>query len=104
MNTKKIKVSDFSTKPYGRFKHEGNSNGEKYRTEVLVPYFKQYDKIIIDLDGTYGYPSSFREEAFGGLARIYTTEDVLKKLDFISNNNPLIKDKIIDNIRKANIK
>ena len=36
--------------------------------------------LIENLDDTYGYPSSFREEAFGGLARKFGTEKVLQKM------------------------
>ena len=47
----------------------------------IEPIFEEYDKIIIDLDDLYGCPSSFREEAFGGLARKFGKSAVLSKLE-----------------------
>lgn len=63
-----IKISkDFSSKVKGRYHpQDGNFTGQKFRDTFLVPNFNKYDKLIIDLDDSYGYPSSFREEAFGG--------------------------------------
>lgn len=64
---------DFSRSPGGQFKSDGTFSGEQFRDEVLVPKIKEAQNssghVVIQLDGTYGYASSFLDEAFGGLVR-----------------------------------
>ena len=98
-----IKVSEqFSKTPKGRTLKDGPYTGEKFRTDFLVPNFHKYKKIIIDLDDLYGCPSSFREESFGGLARIFDVESVLNKLEFICTDQPPIIAIIKNDIKQAN--
>jgi len=52
------------------------------------------EKLEIDLDGTEGYATSFLDEAFGGLARKYGKEKVIKSLVFISYEEPYLIDEI----------
>lgn len=59
---------DFTDKPIGRYRTDGPYSGEVFREDVLMPSLEK-DEVIVVLDGTRGYPSSFLEEAFGGLAR-----------------------------------
>jgi len=102
MNKIMLKVSDFSQTPKGRyFPDDGKYTGDKFRKDFLVPNFNKYEKIIVDLDDLYGCPSSFREEAFGGLARIYPIEEVLKKLEFICTDEPPLIDEILTDIKEA---
>ncbi len=105
MKTHTIKISDvFSNTPKGRdHPDDGPNTGQRFREEFLEPIFDNYDKIIIDLDDLYGCPSSFREEAFGGLARKYNdSKKVLDKLQFICTDEPPLIDMIIDDIKGAN--
>jgi hypothetical protein len=60
---------DFSTKPFGRFVADGPFSGERFRNEFLVPALKSRGNVLIDMDGTLGYGSSWLEESFGGLVR-----------------------------------
>lgn len=104
-----IKIStDFSDTPGARHRDEGKYSGEEFREDMLEKYFLQAkengEKLVIDLDGGYGYPTSFLEEAFGGLARIYPPKEVLDVLDFISNDEPSLIDDIKDYIKNANSK
>ena len=104
-----IKVSDFTRTPKGRYitlegKPPRKHTGEEFRKEHLEPIFDDYDEIIINLDNIYGCPSSFREESFGGLARIYGSNEVLAKLKFICTDQPPLIDMIKDDIKKANEK
>lgn len=70
MKTKVIKISeDFSRFPSGRFRKDGPNSGERFREDFLLPALEKYDVVEIWLDGVRGYPSSFSEEAFGGLVR-----------------------------------
>lgn len=74
MESIKIKIAtDFTPTPGARYVKEGKWSGEEFRHEKLYPAFKKAiqegKKIIVDLDGTAGYGTSFLEEAFGGLIR-----------------------------------
>lgn len=71
MTTSTIHVaSEFSRFPAGRFKDDGPYPGEAFRDNLLVPALRSSAKVVVDLDGTLGYGSSFLEEAFGGLVRV----------------------------------
>ena len=86
MKTIKI-ATDFSDTPGARFCSDGPFSGEEFRKKILMPLFEDgsdNEKILIDLDGAEGYPSSFLEEAFGGLARIVGPEKVKERIAFQS--------------------
>lgn len=86
MKTIKI-ATDFSDTPGARFHSDGPFSGEEFREKMLMPLFEDEsdnDKILIDLDGAEGYPSSFLEEAFGGLARIAGPKKVKERIVFQS--------------------
>lgn len=90
-------VKDFSETPGGRYKKDGPFSGEEFREQVLKPTLKKLnknEKILIDLDGGYGYPVSFLEEAFGGIAREFSAEEILKIFEFKSDEEPLLIDEI----------
>lgn len=76
-------AKDFSDVPSGRYRTDGPSNGEAFREDILRVALQNFERVIVELDGTEGYGSSFLEEAFGGLVR--------KK--YISNKS--YKDKLI---------
>ncbi len=80
-----IKITDFSRTPGARYTDDGPFSGEEFRKGKLEPLFEDESdnsKIIVNLDGTKGYPSSFLEEAFGGLARILGSERVRARIIF----------------------
>lgn len=95
-----VKVSDFSITPGARKKEEGKSSGEEFRDEFLKPYFEkalaQNKQLVVNLDGTMGYGTSWLEEVFGGLTRRYDKDKVLKTLTFISKEQP----KLIPYVKK----
>lgn len=62
-------ASDFSKYPGGRYAADGDGNGESFRQRFLVPVLESGQTARVVLDGARGYPSSFLEEAFGGLIR-----------------------------------
>ena len=62
-------AADFSKTPGGRYLTDGPASGEDFRERLLIPALKDNQTVIVELDGTRGYPSSFLEEAFGGLVR-----------------------------------
>jgi len=59
-------------------------------------------KLVVDLDGTEGYATSFLEEAFGGLARKYSIASVLATLDLVSLEETDLLEEILSYIREAN--
>ena len=81
---------DFSETPNARYRAEGPDSGEEFRESLLEPKYilaiNSNQKLIINLDGAYGYPTSFLEEAFGGLARKYGSAEVADTLEFISED------------------
>lgn len=108
MGTIKIKVAtEFSRTPGVREALEGDFPGDDFLKNLLLPKFqealKQGVKLIIDMDGTAGYTTSFLEAAFGGLAREYKDADlIIKNIEIISTDDPFLKDDIIEYINEAN--
>lgn len=95
MSEKTIKIADeFSKTPYGRYPDDGDNNGQSFREEHLVPALKEYDKVIVDLDGVRGYGSSFLDEAFGGLIRkkYFTSKELWQKLELKTNFDSYIEE------------
>ena len=66
-------ATDFFPFPGGRFRKNGRGSGEEFRDQYLVPGLQEAKRLggvlSVSLDGVMGYPSSFLEEAFGGLVR-----------------------------------
>lgn len=101
-----IKVSDFSIEPVHRYMSQGKHSGEHFRLSILLPEFAkaQLDQklLVVDLEGTYGYTSSFLEEAFGGLVRNYkSVNEVVKVLRLISTNRPYYIDEVCEYLEEA---
>lgn len=94
-------AKEFTDIPGARYYEDGDFPGQEFREKFLENNFEKYDKIIINLDGTEGIATSFSEEAFGGLARIYLEKDVLNKLEFISDEEPDLIDEIKKYIMEA---
>lgn len=94
-----IRIADEFTKiPGGRHISDGPHSGEEFRQKLLKPAFLKAKKsgknLTIDLDGGFGYGTSFLDEAFGGLARETQDPDVLK-ITIISEEEPTLVNRII---------
>ena len=87
LKLKKLKLSDISKYPFGRFKSNGDFSGELLREEYLIPYLGMYEHIDIDLNGVMGLGSSFLEEAFGGLAKKVSPEIIEDKISIICDED-----------------
>ena len=89
-----IIAKQYTEIPGPRFKKEGEFSGEDFRETVLkalVCQAKQENTmILIDLDGGYGYPTSFLEEAFGGLVRELKDKELYKIFEFKSDEEPML--------------
>ena len=90
-----IKISiakDFSKTPGPRYIKEGSFSAELFHQQILdkkfVDVLNRDAKIILDLDGTLGYGTSFLEETFGGLARKYGADNVTQKIEIVSKEEP----------------
>lgn len=97
-------ANDYTKSPGGRFITEGEHSGEDFRESILLPAFekcqKKGEELIVNLDGGYGYGSSFLEEAFGGLARKTNNPNILKIL-IISEEEPRLIDDIMEYMKDA---
>jgi hypothetical protein len=105
--TGKLNVAkEFSETPGPRCRKDGEFSGEEFLENHLNPaYLKaraENGVLLVDLDGTAGYATSFLEEAFGGLARKYPKEEVGKRLEFKSDDEAYLIDDIRTYIREAN--
>ena len=93
-----IKVAtEYSKTPGGRTRKDGPYSGEDFRETILIPKYEEAKKtgeqLIVDLDGGYGYGTSFLEEAFGGAARKLGDKD-LRKILVISKEEPKLSDDV----------
>lgn len=98
-------ATNYTDTPGARYKSEGNFSGEDFRDNYLIPRINQAKaentKVEINFDGGFGYPTSFLEEAFGGLVRKTKDKDILSYLTFISNEEPALVNEVIQYIKKA---
>jgi len=99
-------AEEFTRLPGPRFRDEGENSGQEFREEFLRPRFEQAvaknETLVVVLDGaTFGYPTSFLEEAFGGLAREVGIERVLSVVQYVSHNEPLLPREIETYVRQA---
>lgn len=79
-------ANDYSNVLGGRWIRLGPFSGEDFYNTKLEPAFREArdngDTLVIELDGTKGYPSSFLDQSFGHLARTYGTDTVRSVLRF----------------------
>lgn len=94
-------AKEYTEIPGPRHKNEGDFSGEDFRERVLIPLFQEAESlnttILMDLDGGYGYPTSFLEEAFGGLVRAIK-RPISSRFQFKSDEEPALIDEIKDYI------
>ncbi len=100
-------AKDFTKLPGPRYQDQGPGSGQQFLEERLKPAFlkarETNDQVTVQLDGVkYGYPTSFLEEAFGGLAREFGIEEVNNLLLFESVAEPLLDLEIRHYIKHAN--
>ena len=96
-------ATEFSETPGPRYCRQGPDSGEEFYHRILNKEFAEVyqkdDYLILDLDNTNGYMSSFLDEAIGNLVYDFGEEVVMKRLSFISDEEPgwikVIKQKII---------
>ena len=85
---------DFTRYPSGRYKRFSRTSGEEFRERFLLEPLRRGEPIVVDLDGTVGYGSSFLDEAFGGAARAlrYPAERMFSLLTIKASDASLIEE------------
>ena len=101
-----VRVADYTTLPGPRYKCQGAGSGEQFREQRLRPAFDRArgagETLTVDLDGVlYGYPTTFLEEAFGGLAREVGAAAALETLRPVSNAEPMLTTEIRQYIERT---
>ena len=99
-------AKEFTVHPGPRYPHQGQGSGEEFREKHLKPKFeaacKDGKRLVVELDGVeFGYPTSFLEEAFGGLAREFGIDRVQNVLKFRSGAEPMLEVEIRHYIKNA---
>ena len=98
----KLNISDYSEYPGPRYCTQGPESGEdfyhKYLNHKFAEAYKEKKKLLVNLDGTAGYASSFLDEAFGNLVYDFTKEIVNDQLEILSKEEPDWKDMIINDV------
>jgi hypothetical protein len=91
---------DFSMFPGLRNSELSEDSGEDFYHRILNKSFAEAladgGKLVVVLDGTDGYASSFLDEAFGNLVYDFSSSTVKKHLEIISEQEPHWKDMIIN--------
>jgi hypothetical protein len=93
---------DFTTEPGARYYADGRYSGEEFFDTLLKQRFsealKNGVKLMIVLDGTEGYASSFLSEAFGRLGHEFGADVVWNNLILVSEEIPRYRDKVKESI------
>ena len=101
----KAKIAEeFSITPGPRFIVEGDFSGEKCFKIIDKKFsqaIKENKKLLVDLDDTAGYGTSFLEEVFGGLARKHGIKKVQDNLIIISEEESYLLKDINDYVENA---
>ena len=107
MTLEKIELNiskDFSRTPGPRRREEGEFSGEEFLEKVLKPRFEAAltggHILHVNLDGAAGYPTSFLEASFGGLARQFGPQKVLDHLELTCTDEPYLEEEIRKYVRE----
>lgn len=72
---------------------DGDYSGKEFYDKFLLPRFEQAAKnsyvLLIDIDGVWGWPSSFVSGSFGLLSQEKGSQKVLAHLKFKCDSNPM---------------
>ncbi len=93
-----VVARDFSEAPGARETADGPKSAQEFYNEWLEPKFLdavKSDKILlVDLDGTWGYASSFISGTFGELSKRHGRALLLKHLKIKSDEDPILLEKV----------
>lgn len=91
---------DFSTTPGGRYIRQTKWSGEEFRQVHLEPPLREGKLVVVDLDSPVGVSTSFLEEAFGGLIRVFG-ESVVSKIEIVARARPRRRRQALEYIKRA---
>lgn len=93
-----LRLLEYSRYPGPRYASQGPDSAEVFLRDLLRPRFFDAEgrnvHLIVDLDGTEGYTTAFLDGSFGELAREIGSSRVLKTIEFITNDEPSLKEEI----------
>lgn len=86
-------AEEFSDTTGARDYEDGDYSGKEFYDNFLLPRFEQAAKnsyaLLIDIDGVWGWPSSFVSGSFGLLSQEKGVQKVLTHLKFKCDSNPM---------------
>jgi hypothetical protein len=92
--------NDFTPFPGARYYSDGPFSGQEFYEKYLKVFFvkaiTENTKLVVNLDNTAGYASSFLSESFGLLAEEFGIDDVLSRIEIISLQEPDWKNRILN--------
>ncbi|RHU86930.1 DUF4325 domain-containing protein [Ruminococcus sp. OM08-7] len=98
-------ATDFSRTPGARHASEGKYSGDEFRDNILYPKYSEAieknEKLVVNLDGCYGYATSFLEESFGGLVRKIKKKGILNNIIIESEEDESLIELIQQYVRDA---
>jgi hypothetical protein len=98
-------ASEFSSMPGPRKRSEGQFSGQQFLEDLLRPRFlaalRCDGTLTVNLDGAAGYPTSFLEEAFGGLAREFGSSKVGEIVEIVCKDEPYLGGEVSRYIKEA---
>jgi hypothetical protein len=96
-------ATDFSDAPGARYRIDGPKSGQEFLEDLLRPKLLAAQEadggLLVDLDGTWGYASSFVSGSFGALAREFGEDLLRKHMSLKSDEDSILLEKIEDEIR-----
>jgi hypothetical protein len=96
---------DFTDAPGARYRLDGPKSGQEFLEDLLEPRFleavKSGGKLLVDLDGTWGYASSFISATFGALSQKYGASKVNQHLALKSDEDSILLEKVMSEINQV---
>ncbi len=88
-----IKVqTDFTEKPGARYYGDGEASGEEFFDVCIAPNLRKAMaedvNLVIDFDGTEGFPNSFFSESFNRLCSNFGKKVFYERIVIVSNEVP----------------
>jgi hypothetical protein len=93
-------VQEFTDTPGGRYRKHGDFSGEQFRDDLLKPALQENEVVILNLNGAFGFPPSFIDEAFGILIDQLGIDTVKKRLRIELSDDPVAQRKLADVYRE----
>lgn len=97
-----VNVSDFTTFPGARYRNDGDGSAEEFFESFIKNSIsdKRNSRLIINLDNTAGYASSFVSELAIRICKEFGKKFAKKNVTIISNEDPIQLSIFKDSIKK----